>query len=194
MTRRTSSARIALAVVALSGLAFATSCDATVKSRPAPRHSACGLFTADDAHGQNTRYEARQGSVWWVTYGIVTNRCRGIVRIGTVSEGGPLAPGIDWLGRAEVRRAPVGTAPVNAFWANRLPPGAWVPANGAQVQEAERLQLVALIRVARSSPRSREPRVVPKASLTFIDQTGMSGQITLDPGLAFCDCPLPAGP
>jgi hypothetical protein len=151
------------------------------------------MFSADDADGQITRYEAREGTAWWVTYGIVTNRCQGLVRLGTVSLTGPLKPGIDWLGRAMIRRLPTGNAPITAFWASRLPHGTWTSATGAQVHDHERIQVVALIRMARSSPRNKEPRAVPKVSLSFLDSTGASGEITLDPGLAFCNCPLPAG-
>lgn len=207
---------LALAILTLAAVALTSSCD-SLTAQPSTNRSpadlttsgpttapgpgaegslgraACAAFTADDVNGQNTRYDAGEGSAWWVTLGIVTNRCHGLVRVEGVAPIGPVKPGIDWLGRAVVRRLGSSNAPITAFWATRLPEGGWTSASGAQVEDRERMQVVALIRVAHLSPSKRKPRAVPKARLTFRDSTGATGQITLDPVLAFCDCQLPAG-
>ncbi len=217
MTRLANKARSLLALMALAALGV--SCDTASPSQPTPHGTtaearfsgpttpadplapggssngrACAAFAGEPADGQITRYEARERSAWWVTYGIVTNQCHGLVRVTAISPAAPLEQGIDWIGRAMIRPAPSGDAAIVAFWPTRLPPGSWTSAIDAQVQDQGRIQVVALVRMARSTPRNRQPRPVPRVVVTYLDSAGATGQLTLDPGVGFCDCPLPANP
>jgi hypothetical protein len=152
---------------------------------------ACAAFVPDPSGAEVTRYDASVGSTWWVTYGVVTNRCRGSVRLGDVTPADPATPGIAWLGSPMIRAVDPDSTSIAAFSRSRLPPGAWRDAVGARVEEGSQIQVVALVRVVGSGPSDHAPWPVHPVTLTFVDPEGATGRVDLDPSLALCVCPLP---
>lgn len=152
---------------------------------------ACAAFVPDPSGAQVTRYDASVGSTWWVTYGVVTNRCRGSVRLEEVTPADPSTPGIAWVGSPRIRAIDPGSTSIAAFSRSRLPPGAWRDAVGARVEEGSQIQVVALVQVVGSGPGDHAPWAVHPVTLTFVDPAGATGRVDLDPSLAFCGCPLP---
>lgn len=118
-----------------------------------------------------TRYQARPGSTWWVTYAVLSNPCDEPIQLVELQPGGPLS-GADaqWTGRAG---AATPAHVVTALWVSSTATTP-APVGGREVTPGARVQVIAEVRQGPGTDPHRAP------ALTLTTRTGHGAQSQLE--------------